>query len=850
MRVRRSGCSLDPNPVGDSTAMTHRPRRRDHTRAPETHSPLVAVVAASGPATVVPARIRPARGSDIAPSPRRESLASVPVGVARTPAGTLRPSLETVLYVALIAAAVLTRFWDLGKRALHHDESLHAYYSWVLSQGQGYRHDPLMHGPFLFEANALVYLLFGDSDASTRFLPALTGVLIVAAPWLLRSPELLGRAGALTASFLLLISPTFFYYTRYIRHDPYTALGSIVLFASILRYRQAPERRWVVAGGVTLAVLFANHEIVFALVAIFGGFVWGALLWGRLRPLLPVHIAAAALLGATVVLVRQFADPLPAIPWDEPTGEMERGYYVDLFTHPLTIAVLLVGLAFVAACVWVVRDERRRHDGAGMLDGAEAGSTAAAVLAARRDGNGLGIAALAGLGLFVAMFTTFFTNLGGLATGTIATDGTLLYWLGQQGEQRGSQPWFFYLILAPQYEFLAILLGGIGVAVAAVHTVRAVGGRRRAAPRLFVRLFLATWLVLILAGLSYAGEKMPWLLMHITLPAALLGGLVIDDLSRRWRAGAAPHAGLFGRVAPSWSGPAFLAAIVAAGGAWFLLAGRLTYGEFDRVADGPLTRVVTDNAQDRWWLLALPPLAVAALLGGSWLWRGSRSTGRTALLALVLLLALLQVHASWRLSYLDGDTPVDMLMYNQTSPDVTRMMSEMGTLSAELYGAQDLVVWYDGFTAWPMQWYLRDFANRHYYTGALEGPPTLDGTQADILIVANDNIASVEGWMAGYTPQAYVLRWHFPEEGTYRNFAIAPELDPGLSAWREETDPHGPIAVAGSVAESFGTQLEPEGQQRVYRLVMFRDLPIPIRGFDYTVYVRDDLVPLFNTIRY
>jgi hypothetical protein len=31
---------------------------------------------------------------------------------------------------------------------------------------------------------------------------------------------------------------------------------------------------------------------------------------------------------------------------------------------------------------------------------------------------------------------------------------------------------------------------------------------------------------------------------------------------------------------------------------------------------------------------------------------------------------------------------------------------------------------------------------------------------------------------------------------------------------------------------------------------MFRDLPEPIGRFTYHVYVRNDLVPLFNTLRY
>jgi two-component system phosphate regulon sensor histidine kinase PhoR len=52
-------------------------------------------------------------------------------------------------------AGLVLRFWGLGDKAFHHDESLHAFYSWRLYDGQGYVHDPMMHGPLLFELNAL-----------------------------------------------------------------------------------------------------------------------------------------------------------------------------------------------------------------------------------------------------------------------------------------------------------------------------------------------------------------------------------------------------------------------------------------------------------------------------------------------------------------------------------------------------------------------------------------------------------------------------------------------------------------------------------------------------------------------
>ena len=68
-----------------------------------------------------------------------------------------------VLGIVTVAAAL--RFWDLGARAIHHDESLHATYSWYFMRlAPIYVHDPLMHGPFQFHAMALVFKIFGDND--------------------------------------------------------------------------------------------------------------------------------------------------------------------------------------------------------------------------------------------------------------------------------------------------------------------------------------------------------------------------------------------------------------------------------------------------------------------------------------------------------------------------------------------------------------------------------------------------------------------------------------------------------------------------------------------------------------
>ena len=87
---------------------------------------------------------------------------------------------EKVMYVVLIAAAVVTRLYDLGARVISHDESLHAYYSHELYRGKGFVHTPLMHGTFQFHIVALIYTLFGASDFTARVPVALFGVAAVA----------------------------------------------------------------------------------------------------------------------------------------------------------------------------------------------------------------------------------------------------------------------------------------------------------------------------------------------------------------------------------------------------------------------------------------------------------------------------------------------------------------------------------------------------------------------------------------------------------------------------------------------------------------------------------------------
>ncbi len=112
-------------------------------------------------------------------------------------------TVEHVAYVVLAVLAVVMHLFALGGRSLHHDETIHAFYSWTLYQGQGYLHDPLTHGPFLYYWTAFQYMLFGDSEFTARLAAAWFGIALTLLPWLLRSE--LGKGTALLTAVYLLI---------------------------------------------------------------------------------------------------------------------------------------------------------------------------------------------------------------------------------------------------------------------------------------------------------------------------------------------------------------------------------------------------------------------------------------------------------------------------------------------------------------------------------------------------------------------------------------------------------------------------------------------------------------------
>jgi uncharacterized protein (TIGR03663 family) len=567
---------------------------------------------------------------------------------------------EYLPFLGLMFVGLVLRFIDLGAKAFHHDESLHAFYSWRLFDGQGYVHDPMMHGPLLFELNALIFLLFGASDFTARLAPALLGVGVIGLPFLLRHE--LGRYGAIAAAVLFTISPAFLYFSRFIRHDIYVDFFTLLLVIGVFRYLATGRRSWFYTACVAAALLFATKE--------------------------------------------------------------------DFFISGFIPFLFLVGSWFL------LKGEARQQF--------------------RSQVRALGLRAWAtGLGIFVVinllLYTTFLTNMQGICSAVVTlptsacagSTGALSYWLQQQDFARGGQPWFYYLMLLPLYEFVPLVLG-----LLAIVLVR---------PRQLFFWFCAFWFVAALMIYSWAGEKMPWMLPQITLPLVLLAGRLLGQ----W-------------ADAGWGRRALAPRGLATGG--LILLAMFALLAWIGLGAAPAASAV---AQQSVMLQRLALAVLIAAVAGGLVYLGPRWGREIVLPGIALgglsILAAGYMRTTLMVTYDHPDVPVEPLIYVQSTPDVPFIVNEIARIGAQTGQGKDLKIlmdngWGDGdheAVSWPFEWYMRDYHNRRYYTKTID--PSLNLADYPVLLARSTNLDPIQTELAQYTCQTYKLNAWFPED--YKAFA-------------------------------------------------------------------------------
>ncbi|MBM3127254.1 MAG: TIGR03663 family protein [Chloroflexi bacterium] len=407
--------------------------------------------------------------------------------------------------------------------------------------------------------------------------------------------------------------------------------------------------------------------------------------------------------------------------------------------------------------------------------------------------------------IFIVFFTTIFTNGGGFFTGLL---GSLGYWLSQQEVMRGGQPGHYYLlVLLPMYELLPYF---VGVAAMAWYwwtyrpgrlfillawmlwiIVYYVGIRAPllalSAPAemrsplldqvtiVFVALllpltffatydpddpasafptFLFTWVAGVLIIFSWAGEKMPWLTIHLTIPLAFAAGWALDKLLHAdWRA------------------------LIARGAIWLALLIPLALVAFAMLIAGASPFQGYGLAQQSatvGFLVSLAMLAFAlALLVAVGRRFAAREIARIVAVSFVAVLVALTVRFAAMAVYINPDVASETMIYAQGSHDNVIAMREIEDLSRRLCAqinpakAQNIQcedgkikVAYDDDSSWPFVWYLRNYRNAFFY-GA--NPNAM--FDAPVVIVGPKNEETVKPFLGTkYLKRQYKLIW-WPLEG-------------------------------------------------------------------------------------
>jgi len=737
-------------------------------------------------------------------------------------------NVETVLFVLILVLAILSRFYDLGARVMSHDETSHVYFSWLYEQGNGYSHDPVTHGPLQFHLIAFSYFLFGDNDFTARIPVALFSVGTIAFLWYWRG--ILGRAGVLIASFLFLISPYMLYYGRYARNEAYVGLFGVVTLWAILRYLESGHTRyvyWLTAATVFHFITKETSFIYTAQALIFLAFTLVYHLSQRtwvmpsLRTLFLIVLIATLLLlgiGGGLLLFGQGESRFtegetlpPAIPGQsaEPAPSSRLPVLPGILVLLGIIGLILSAYLVLRGYSWAnLRGERAfsllvilgtmvlpmlapfpvKFLGYNPIDYQNATSIfydAAFTILFALIAIGLGLAWNARLwlanvalfyGVFIIFYTSLFSNGFGFVTGLI---GSLGYWLEQQNVNRGSQPWYYYLLVqVPIYEFLpalgsffALLLSPIlllkrnpvqqenafpaqeiqEMSLETQHFLAEPAALENPATKSksitptqssFTVVFLGFWSITSLLAYSIAGEKMPWLTVHITLPMILLCAWFLSKLVELvdWDALRKRNGILV----------AILMIV-------FLLASLATIGS--GIGSNPpfQGKELAQLQSTSTFITAL----LTALISG-WLlsryvmnWNLNQLSYLVALMIFAMLGGL-TMRAAFRAAYINYDNATEYLVYAHMARGPKDALEQIEEISRRTTNDLAIRVAYDDVTTYPYWWYLRNYTNKDFFGKE----PTRAQREAAVILVGDANYSKIEPVVGqAYQKFEYIRIW-------------------------------------------------------------------------------------------
>jgi predicted membrane-bound mannosyltransferase/DNA-binding beta-propeller fold protein YncE len=741
-----------------------------------------------------------------------EPLQSRTAWLERPVLAGLSIKVETIIFAVILLLAVGTRLYGLDWRVMSHDENTHVYYSWKLYQGQGFQHDPLMHGPFLFHITAFSYFLLGDNDFTARLPQALFAIAAIAFLWNYR--RYFGKAGILIAATMMLISPYMLFYARYARNEAYIMLFGVATLWAALRYLETGKAAYTYWLTAAMVLHFTSKETSFIYIAQLLLFLGLYLAYQQFRADWPnpqhrrsffgALLAAIILMGgagAFYLTARGAPVTAPATPATDgalPAAASAHLPLPALILGGLGVAVLGVALYFlIRGQTWEGLKKNRAFSllmlmgtlvlpqlsafiifGLGWTVPTNAGEVAAMtnvdifrmglilfplilasiVIGIFWDRKLWLVNAAIWYSIFIVFYTSVFTNGAGFFTGMV---GSLGYWLKQQGVNRGSQPLYYYwLIQVPVYEYLPALgsLLALGLTLVGVRirpqipeefNVDAADKAEDDRQENLIVPLLGFWSITSLIAFTVAGEKMPWLTVHIALPMILLAGITLGYLVD------STHWGVF-RERRGWLVlvliPIFMAALFTSLAAFL--------GPTPPFQGKDLLQLAATST----FLFSL----TAAVVCGAGLYMLARGWPRSQLARVLTLyvfafLGLLTARTALTASFVNYDNANELLVYAHAAGGDKLALAQIEEISRRTTDGLSIAVAYDNETSYPFWWYLRHYKDQRSYGSN----PTRSLRDAPVILVGDANYGKIEPVVGNAYNQFDYIRLWWPNQDYY-----------------------------------------------------------------------------------
>jgi|TARA_B110000263_G_C15310878_1_gene513165 uncharacterized protein (TIGR03663 family) len=388
--------------------------------------------------------------------------------------------------------------------AVHHDESMHGYFSYLLAIDHSYTHSPLFHGAFQYHLLASIFSIFSSNEFTLRIVSAISGCLCVMISSIYFSNK--SYLVSLCILLLLIFSPSLLYFSRFARNDTLVLFLFILLIISSLSYINNGQYKYIYINALILSLGAITKESFFILCTIitlyfilsfaksFNFMIKGikfdldTLNLIKKIPLMPIlyifsllpskfnfntqlnvrQKRTSELIILNTVLLGLFTGPIIKVIHISINKFVGIDYFLQNYQYFLICCVVSTSIGYI----WNIKKY------------------------------------VVSLLIFLIVMIPFYILWGQGFEGLISLFwNTIDYWLSQQNYARGSQPFYYYLFILLSTESFLIIIALYGFLLSKKNiSIGTLDG------------MLIFWGATSFLFLSIAGEKMPWLVINITFP--------------------------------------------------------------------------------------------------------------------------------------------------------------------------------------------------------------------------------------------------------------------------------------------------------------------------------------------